>query len=113
MQYKLSNKFGQPACFTNNELANAINYNIPFDKQLNSSGTRHHLRWEILSPELLNRIDKTVIFNQLQRKNMDDIAQIQLEYISKQLIEWNNMTVDISDLALACIAENGYDEVRS
>jgi hypothetical protein len=29
-----TNKIGQPTCFTNNELANAINYNIPFDKQL-------------------------------------------------------------------------------
>lgn len=62
-----------------------------------------------LSPELLNRIDDTVIFNRLQRENMDDIARIQLEDISKRLIDGNNMTLDVSDLALACIAEKGYD----
>lgn len=62
-----------------------------------------------LSPELLNRIDETVIFSRLQRENMDDIARIQLEDISKRLIEGNNMTLDISDLDLACIAEKGYN----
>jgi len=62
-----------------------------------------------LSPELLNRIDDTVIFNRLQRENLDDIARIQLEDISKRLIDGNNMTLDVSDLALACIAEKGYD----
>lgn len=29
-----------------------------------------------LSPELINRIDETVVFNRLQRENMDQIAKI-------------------------------------
>lgn len=62
-----------------------------------------------ISPELLNRIDESVIFNRLQRENMDRIAEIQLEEISKRLLEGQNMTLDVSDVALECIAEKGYD----
>mmetsp|Transcript_31860 Transcript_31860/g.40945 ORF Transcript_31860/g.40945 Transcript_31860/m.40945 type:complete len:198 (+) Transcript_31860:207-800(+) len=62
-----------------------------------------------LSPELLNRIDETVVFNRLQRQNMDRIAEIHLEEISKRLSEGQNMTLDVSDVALECIAEKGYD----
>ena len=62
-----------------------------------------------LSPELLNRIDNTVVFNRLQRESMDKIAKIQLEEISKRLLDGQNMTLDVSDVALECIAEAGYD----
>lgn len=62
-----------------------------------------------LSPELLNRIDETVVFNRLQRENMDRIAEIQLEEISQRLLEGQNMNLNISDAALGCIAEIGYD----
>jgi len=62
-----------------------------------------------ISPELLNRIDESVIFNRLQRENMDRIAEIHLEEISKRLLEGQNMTLDVSDVALECIAEKGYD----
>ena len=62
-----------------------------------------------LSPELLNRIDETVVFNRLQRESMGDIATIHLGEITKRLMEGQNMTLDVSDAALECIAEKGYD----
>jgi ATP-dependent Clp protease ATP-binding subunit ClpB len=62
-----------------------------------------------LSPELLNRIDETVVFNRLQRENMDGIARIQLDEISKRLLDGQNMTLDVSDTALRCISDKGYD----
>mmetsp|Transcript_13810 Transcript_13810/g.22513 ORF Transcript_13810/g.22513 Transcript_13810/m.22513 type:complete len:141 (+) Transcript_13810:1469-1891(+) len=40
---------------------------------------------------------------------MDRIAEIHLEEISKRLLEGQNMTLDVSDVALECIAEKGYD----
>ncbi|KAL9181960.1 hypothetical protein ACHAXT_012303 [Thalassiosira profunda] len=62
-----------------------------------------------LSPELLNRIDETVVFNRLQRENMSTIAKIQLEECGDRLMEGQNMTLDVSDAALQSIAESGYD----
>ncbi len=63
----------------------------------------------MISPELLNCIDESVVFNQLQRKNMDSIAQIQLDEISKRLLDGQNMTLDVSDIALSCISDKGYN----
>lgn len=57
----------------------------------------------------ISRIDETVVFNRLQRENMDSIAQIQLKEISKRLLEGQNMTLDVSDAALGCISDKGYD----
>jgi len=62
-----------------------------------------------LSPELLNRIDETVVFNRLQRENMGDIANIHLNEITKRLLEGQNMILDVSEAALDCIAAKGYD----
>lgn len=56
-----------------------------------------------------SRIDEMVVFNRLQRENMDRIAQIQLEEISKRLLEGQNMTLDISDVALGFLSDKGYD----
>ncbi|KAL7506673.1 hypothetical protein ACHAXN_005362 [Cyclotella atomus] len=62
-----------------------------------------------LSPELLNRIDETVVFNRLQRENMDSIARIHIAEIANRLAEGQNMTLDVSHVALEALAEKGYD----
>lgn len=62
-----------------------------------------------LSPELLNRIDETVVFNRLQRENMDRIAEIGVQDIAKRLEDGQNMKLDVSPLAMDCLAEKGFD----
>jgi len=62
-----------------------------------------------LSPELLNRIDETMIFNRLQRENMDRIAEIGVKDIAKRLEDGQNMTLDVSGPAMDCIADHGFD----
>ncbi len=64
---------------------------------------------QTLSPELLNRIDDTVVFNRLQRENMDQIAKIGINEIAKRLESAQNMTLDVSEAALECLAERGFD----
>jgi len=64
---------------------------------------------QTLSPELLNRIDEMVVFNRLQRDNMNSIAEIGIRDIAKRLEDGQNMTLDVSQLALDCIAEKGFD----
>jgi ATP-dependent Clp protease ATP-binding subunit ClpB len=60
-------------------------------------------------PELLNRLSEIVPFSRLQRENMQAIAQIGLRGIAKRLENGQNMTLDVSPLALECISEKGYD----
>ena len=62
-----------------------------------------------LSPELLNRIDETVVFNRLQRENMDAIARIHVAEIANRLADGQNMTLDVSQIALEALAEKGFD----
>lgn len=62
-----------------------------------------------LSPELLNRIDEFIVFNRLQRENMDTITDIGIKEISKRLADSQNMTLDVSISAKVVLAEMGYD----
>ena len=62
-----------------------------------------------LSPELINRIDETVVFNRLQREHMDQIAEIHIQQIADRLSKHQDMDLEISPAARACIAERGFD----
>jgi ATP-dependent Clp protease ATP-binding subunit ClpB len=86
------------------------------DLPSNFTGTEPEVQGQImdvvrhtLSPELLNRIDENVIFNRLQRDNMDSIAEIQVRGIAKRLEEGQNMILDVSAPAMNCLAEHGFD----
>jgi ATP-dependent Clp protease ATP-binding subunit ClpA len=62
-----------------------------------------------LSPELLNRIDETIIFHRLQREHMDAITELNIAEIAKRLEENQNMTLDVSGSAKCVLSEQGYD----
>ncbi|MEY4481827.1 MAG: ATP-dependent chaperone ClpB [Pseudomonadota bacterium] len=61
-------------------------------------------------PEFLNRIDEMVVFHGLDQKNIASIAKIQLKRLTERLAKME-MVLEISDAALAKIAEAGYDPV--
>ena len=61
-------------------------------------------------PEFVNRIDEIVVFHALDEKNIAGIAKIQLKYLEKRLARLE-MGLEVSDAALASIAEAGFDPV--
>jgi ATP-dependent Clp protease ATP-binding subunit ClpB len=61
-------------------------------------------------PEFVNRIDEIVVFHALDEKNIAGIARIQLKYLEKRMTKLD-MTLEVSDAALALIAEAGFDPV--
>jgi len=61
-------------------------------------------------PEFLNRIDEVVVFHGLDEKNIAAIAKIQLKRLTERLAKME-MVLEISDAALAKVAEAGYDPV--
>ncbi len=61
-------------------------------------------------PEFVNRIDEIVVFHALDEKHIAGIARIQLQYLEKRLARLE-MTMEVSDAALALIAEAGFDPV--
>jgi ATP-dependent Clp protease ATP-binding subunit ClpB len=61
-------------------------------------------------PEFVNRIDEIVVFHALDEKHIKSIAGIQMGYLKKRLAGME-MTLDVSDAALAEIAKAGFDPV--
>ena len=61
-------------------------------------------------PEFLNRLDETIIFDRLGRKDMDGIVDIQLARLDKRLAA-RNIKLDLDEAAKTWLADEGYDPV--
>ncbi len=61
-------------------------------------------------PEFINRIDEIVVFHSLDEKRIAQIGRIQLRYLEKRLARMD-MTLEVSDAAVALIAEAGFDPI--
>jgi ATP-dependent Clp protease ATP-binding subunit ClpB len=61
-------------------------------------------------PEFVNRIDEIVVFHALDEKHIAGIARIQLQYLEKRMARLE-MALEVSDAALALIADAGFDPV--
>ncbi|CAG2139889.1 MULTISPECIES: ATP-dependent chaperone ClpB [Ralstonia] len=61
-------------------------------------------------PEFLNRIDEVVVFHALDQRNIESIARIQLKRLAARLAQMD-LTLEISDEAVAKLASAGYDPV--
>jgi ATP-dependent Clp protease ATP-binding subunit ClpB len=61
-------------------------------------------------PEFINRIDEIVVFHSLDTQQIIEIAKIQIEGLRLRLKE-RNLDIELSDAALAKLAEVGFDPV--
>jgi ATP-dependent Clp protease ATP-binding subunit ClpB len=61
-------------------------------------------------PEFLNRIDETVVFHALDAQHIEKIAAIQLRILEARLQKMD-LTLQVSDAALAELAKVGFDPV--
>lgn len=59
-------------------------------------------------PEFLNRLDEVLLFHRLQRENMAQIVDIQLQRLRK-LIADRHIILDMGEDALAWLGAKGYD----
>ncbi|MCH2160871.1 MAG: ATP-dependent chaperone ClpB [Phycisphaerales bacterium] len=61
-----------------------------------------------LRPELINRIDDTVIFHQLDRKQLAGIVEIQLDYLRERLHS-RGLGLEITTKATSALASEGFE----
>ena len=61
-------------------------------------------------PEFLNRLDETIIFDRLNRENMDGIVTIQMARLLKRLAA-RKIELSLDDAARKWLADEGYDPV--
>jgi ATP-dependent Clp protease ATP-binding subunit ClpB len=70
-----------------------------------------HVRSELkkhMRPELINRIDETVVFHQLSRKDLAGIVEIQLDNLRRRLAD-RKITLEMTQQAMDALANEGYD----
>jgi len=60
-------------------------------------------------PEFINRIDETIIFNPLSKKNIHEIVKLQLNIIAKNIKEQRGINVKFTEKALTFLVNTGYD----
>ena len=61
-------------------------------------------------PEFLNRIDEVVIFQQLKREQLREIADLQLSKVRERLAD-KHIELEVTPAALDFLAEEGFDPV--
>ena len=61
-------------------------------------------------PEFLNRVDDIVVFKQLEKDDIKEIARRMLKSLDKRC-EDIGITLDVTDKAIDAIAEKGFDKV--
>ena len=61
-------------------------------------------------PEFLNRIDETIIFQNLTPEQISKIVDIQMKMLSKRLSD-QHIELDLSDRAISLLAKLGYDPI--
>jgi ATP-dependent Clp protease ATP-binding subunit ClpB len=61
-------------------------------------------------PEFLNRIDEIIIFHQLQKDQLRQIVNLQVERLSQRLAE-RKLSLDLTPSAVDFVVEVGYDPV--
>ncbi|ROR26439.1 ATP-dependent Clp protease ATP-binding subunit ClpC [Mobilisporobacter senegalensis] len=64
----------------------------------------------IFKPEFINRIDEIIVFHSLTEENIKQIVSIMIATIAKRIKSQMNITLKVSDEAIAHIAKAGYDQ---
>ena len=63
---------------------------------------------QFMRPEFLNRIDDIIMFRPLNENQIAEVVRMQFNQV-KRMLEQNNITIDISEEAVALIARQSYD----
>src|SRR5690606_17569823 len=66
---------------------------------------------KLMRPELLNRIDKIIVFHALTQKNALAILDLQLEELRKRLIK-HSLGLNVDSKAKKQLLKNGYDALN-
>lgn len=78
------------------------------DQYTNLKNTVQDAMKNLFNPEFLNRIDETIVFRNLEREDIKQIALIEMSDLKNNLKE-NKMKIVLDETAQDFIADKGYD----
>ena len=100
---------------TSNEGSNIIRENFANMKEGEKEETIYKTKQDVMDllkmkirPEFLNRIDEIVMFTPLNKKEIQEIVDLQVKGVQKMLAS-NGVTLEVTKPALELLAEDGYD----
>ncbi len=113
---RLTDGQGRTVDFSNTIIVMTSNIGSQAILEMTEKGERHevieaHVRTILkkhLRPELINRIDETVIFEQLKRADIARIVDIQVANLAKRLAS-RHIGLTLTPQAQAALASEGYD----
>jgi ATP-dependent Clp protease ATP-binding subunit ClpB len=100
---RLTDGQGRTVDFTNVVLIMTSNLGSGGDERTVLAAVRNHFK-----PEFLNRIDEIVVFHRLDESHIARIVELQIEQLRQRLAD-RNLGLELTDAALAHIANTGYD----
>jgi ATP-dependent Clp protease ATP-binding subunit ClpB len=115
---RLSDNLGHTVDFTNTIVVMTSNLGSQAIQEITAAGgseeqvsdaVKEVLRTAFL-PEFLNRIDETIVFHPLGRKQIHRIVELQVQHLAAQLEE-NDLKLEVTQAAINAIAAEGYDPI--
>jgi ATP-dependent Clp protease ATP-binding subunit ClpC len=91
--------------------SNRLGFTISQDEESSYKNMRATVMNELkrsFRPELLNRIDESIIFHKLTRPEVKEIIDILLQRLRKQLTE-RNLALELTDEAKDFLVDKGWD----
>lgn len=76
-----------------------------------NKGKVHEQLKKMMRPELLNRIDKIIVFRALTKKNVTRILDLQIDELRQRLIK-HGIDISLSPAAKRLLLEQGYDPLN-
>lgn len=93
----------------------AIGYQLQRDEEMAERMAYQEMRRELTKslkkqfrPEFINRVDDVIIFRSLNKEDINEIVTLELEKVSKRLIE-HEITLAVTPKAADLIADQGYN----
>ncbi len=80
------------------------------DKPAKQEEAIQQLLRQTFKPEFLNRVDETIIFQQLSQEQIKAIVKLQLEEIKQRLAK-KQLSLNVTDAAVDYFAQTGFDPV--
>ncbi|MDP1797126.1 MAG: ATP-dependent chaperone ClpB [Planctomycetaceae bacterium] len=114
---RLTDSHGRTVDFTNTIVVMTSNIGSQLIMDLNDKADDAEIRNRVLAalrkeflPEFLNRVDETIVFHPLDKKDIRKIVDLQLEKLQHRMRD-QELTLHVTDAAKTVLADEGYDPV--
>ncbi len=116
---QITDNLGQVVDFKNTIIICTSNANSQYIKEQIEQGRTvaqftdelKHKLVENFKPELLNRFDGIIAFRQLSEQEIGQIVRLNLDSLSKQVLDAHGIVLQFSDDVISRISKAGYDPV--